>query len=71
MPSYELKDHIVICNWNDKGLPIIRELHAEIVKHKDVVDFTPTELLLDRLADRVGAGAVRSFNQLQNALDIY
>ena len=42
----------------------------EIVKHKEVVDFTPTELLLDRLADRVGAGAVRSFNQLQNALNL-
>lgn len=26
-----MNDHIVICNWNDKGLEIIRELHAEVV----------------------------------------
>lgn len=31
MPAYDLKDHIVICNWNDKGIPIVLELHAEIV----------------------------------------
>ncbi len=42
----------------------------EIIKHEDTVDFTPTELLLDRLADRVGAGAVRSFNQMQNVLNL-
>ena len=34
MPKYELKNHIVICNWNDKGLPFIKEVHAKIVKHK-------------------------------------
>jgi voltage-gated potassium channel len=34
MPSHELKDHIVICNWNDKGVPCIRELHAPIVTEK-------------------------------------
>lgn len=34
MPSYELKDHIIICNWNEKGLPIIKELHAPIVHQK-------------------------------------
>ena len=34
MPKYDLKDHIVICNWNEKGLPIIREVHAKIIKHK-------------------------------------
>lgn len=34
MPGYDLTDHIVICNWNDKGIPIIRELHAPIVKDK-------------------------------------
>jgi len=34
MPGYDLKNHIVICNWNDKGIPIIRELHAPIVKDK-------------------------------------
>ncbi|MFW6159320.1 MAG: TrkA-related ion transporter, partial [Planctomycetota bacterium] len=34
MPGHELKNHIVICNWNEKGVPIIGELHAEIVKDK-------------------------------------
>ena len=43
----------------------------EIIKQEDVVDFTPTQLLLDRLADRVGAGAMRSFNQLQNTLNLH
>ena len=42
----------------------------EIIEHEDTVDFTPTELLLDRLADRVGAGAVRSFSQLHNVLNL-
>ena len=31
MPAYDLKDHIVICNWNEKGVGIITELHAAIV----------------------------------------
>ena len=34
MPKYKLNDHIVICNWNDKATPIIRELHAEIIKDR-------------------------------------
>jgi len=34
MPGYDLRDHIVLCNWNDKGIPIIEELHAEIVKDR-------------------------------------
>jgi len=37
MPSAKLAEHIIVCNWNDKGLPIIRELHADIVKHKHPV----------------------------------
>lgn len=34
MPNYELKDHIVVCNWNNKGDPLIKEVHAKIVKDK-------------------------------------
>lgn len=34
MPGYNLEGHIVICNWNDKGIPVIRELHADIVRDK-------------------------------------
>ena len=34
MPSPKLTKHIVICNWNDKGIPIIEELHADVVRQK-------------------------------------
>lgn len=34
MPKYNLNNHIVICNWNPKAIPIIRELHAAILKDK-------------------------------------
>jgi voltage-gated potassium channel len=34
MPDYELKNHIVICNWNDKGIPLIKQVHEKIVKGK-------------------------------------
>jgi voltage-gated potassium channel len=34
MPRRNLSDHVVICNWNDKGVPIVRELHAEAVADK-------------------------------------
>ena len=34
MPNYNLKDHVVICNWNAKAIPLIGELHARIIKDK-------------------------------------
>lgn len=37
MPKYNLNDHIVICNWNEKARPIIRELHASIIKDKRLI----------------------------------
>ena len=46
MPGYELTDHLVICNWNDKGLPMIRELHASIVRQK-----RPIVIVSERLAE--------------------
>jgi len=46
MPNYELREHIVICNWNGKGLPIIKELHAPIVRQK-----RPIVIVSDRLED--------------------
>ncbi len=46
MPTYELKEHIVLCNWNDKGLPIIKELHASIVRQK-----RPIVIVSERLED--------------------
>ena len=38
--------HIVICNWNDKGLSIIKELHAPIVRQK-----RPIVIVSERLED--------------------
>ncbi len=35
----------------------------EVIQQEDLVDFTPQELLLDRLADRMGAGIAKTFNQ--------
>lgn len=37
MPKYNLSDHLIICNWNEKAVPIIRELHAEIIKDKRAI----------------------------------
>lgn len=34
MPGYSLRGHFVICNWNEKAIPMIHELHAEAVKNK-------------------------------------
>jgi voltage-gated potassium channel len=34
VPKQGLKDHIVICNWNEKGLAIIREAHAAIIEDR-------------------------------------
>jgi voltage-gated potassium channel len=34
IPKQGLKDHIVICNWNEKGLAIIREAHAAIIEDR-------------------------------------
>jgi voltage-gated potassium channel len=46
MPTYELKDHIIICNWNDKGLPIVQQLHASIVRLK-----RPIVIVAERLQE--------------------
>jgi len=37
MPNHDVSGHIVICNWNDKGIPIIQELHDQIVHDKRCV----------------------------------
>jgi voltage-gated potassium channel len=34
MPEHELTKHHIVCNWNDKAVPIVRELHASIVKDR-------------------------------------
>lgn len=38
MPStYTPRNHIVICNWNKKGLPLLQELHSEILSIKRTI----------------------------------
>lgn len=37
MPPKRLKDHVVICNWNEKGIKIIEELRAKALKVKRAV----------------------------------
>lgn len=32
MGRSSMNNHIVVCNWNDKGLQIIRELHSPVVR---------------------------------------
>ena len=46
MPSYELNDHIIVCNWNEKGLPIVKQLHASIVRLK-----RPIVIVAERLEE--------------------
>ncbi len=34
--TYNLKDHIVICNWNQKGNKIVEELHSTLLQENDM-----------------------------------
>lgn len=34
--TYNLKDHIVICNWNRKGEKIVEELHSTLLQEHDM-----------------------------------
>jgi protease-4 len=44
----------------------------EIVKHEDIVDFSNKDLLLDRLAERMGAAFGKSINtQFQNNFNLF
>ena len=31
---FEMEDHLVLCNWSERGLPWIREVHSKIVQDK-------------------------------------
>jgi len=47
------------------------KIARDIIKHEEMVDFTPRELLIDRLADRVGASFAQTFNtQIEQSLKI-
>jgi voltage-gated potassium channel len=37
MPPKRLRDHVVICNWNEKGINIIQELRAKALKVKRAI----------------------------------
>ncbi len=62
MPSHDLRGHIVICNWNDKAVPIIRELHAAIVK-----DRRPVVIV----SDSPEAAALPEEDELPEFQDVY
>ncbi len=48
------------------------QVAREVIKHEDLVDFTPKELLVDRLADRLGASFARVFKtQIEQHLSIH
>jgi voltage-gated potassium channel len=32
--NFEMEDHLVLCNWSERGLPWIREVHSKIVQDK-------------------------------------
>ena len=34
MSNFEMEDHLVLCNWSDRGLPWIREVHSKIIQEK-------------------------------------
>ncbi len=51
MPPKRMKDHIVICNWNQKGVKIVQELRAKALKiHRSIVIISP-ELSEEKLPE--------------------
>jgi voltage-gated potassium channel len=52
MPNHDISGHIVICNWNDKGIPIIGELHDQIVRDKRCVVVVSDNELAAELPDK-------------------
>ena len=32
--NFEMEDHLVLCNWSERGLPWIREVHSKIIQDK-------------------------------------
>jgi voltage-gated potassium channel len=48
-----LKDHIIICNWNDRGDKIIRELHNEIAKPDSQIVVITETLVDDSLYSKI------------------
>jgi voltage-gated potassium channel len=34
LANFEMDDHLVLCNWSERGLPWIREVHSKIIQDK-------------------------------------
>ena len=34
LSNFEMEDHLVLCNWSERGLPWIREVHSKIIQDK-------------------------------------
>ena len=32
--NFEMEDHLILCNWSERGLPWIREVHSKIIQDK-------------------------------------
>jgi len=32
--NFEMDDHLILCNWSERGLPWIREVHSKIIQDK-------------------------------------
>jgi voltage-gated potassium channel len=44
--NFEMEDHLVLCNWSERGLPWIREVHSKIIQDK-----RPVVIIHDRPED--------------------
>ena len=60
MPKQGLKNHIVICNWNEKGLKIIKEAHASIIEDKRPI------VIVSETADSIELSAEEDIPEFEN-----
>ncbi len=51
MPPKNIKDHIVICNWNEKGVSIVAELRAKALKIKRAIVIISSEIPEETLSE--------------------
>jgi voltage-gated potassium channel len=51
MPPKRLKDHVLICNWNEKGINIIRELRAKVLKVKRPIVIISQEISVEKFPE--------------------
>lgn len=51
MPPKRLKDHVVICNWNEKGVKIVQELRAKALKVKRGIVIVSPDLSEEKIPE--------------------